>query len=120
MITLHGRNTHKGSPSWGKWVVIGSAAIFLATALVTGVYLTARTLALLFAAIVIAEALAPLIERMERRMPRGLAVSLVYLVLIALVVILLWFLTPNISDEANDIAARLPEFVEEVRSRFAG
>jgi predicted PurR-regulated permease PerM len=116
--TYRGQSRHPRTSSWGRWAAVGAAAIILAVVLVAGFYLTARTLALLFAAIVVAEALAPVVERLARRMPRGVAVSLVYLILIALVVALLWILIPNITEQARSISDEIPAFAEEVQNRI--
>ncbi len=94
--------------------VIVALALVLAVALVGGFWLTARTLALFFAAVVIAEAFAPLIERLERWMPRVLAVAGVYLLLIGVTIGTLWFVIPDLASQAADLAERLPEVAEEV------
>lgn len=89
-------------------------ALVLAVALVGGFWLTARTLALLFAAVVIAEAFAPLIKNLERWMPRALAVAGAYLVLIGLTAGTLWFVLPGLASQAAELMERLPEVAEEV------
>jgi predicted PurR-regulated permease PerM len=102
--------------SWGRWVVVVAAALVLAVVLVAGFYLTARTLALLFAAIVIAEAIAPLIDRLESKMPRGVAVGGVYLLLVGAVSGLLWFIVPELAGQASALADRIPDVADEVTS----
>lgn len=102
--------------SWGRWVVVGAAALVLAVVLVAGFYLTARTLALLFAAIVIAEAIAPLIDKLESKVPRGVAVGGVYLLLVGAVSGLLWFIVPELASQARALADRIPEVAHEVTS----
>lgn len=105
---------NRGGPSWGRWVVVGAAAIVLAVTLVAGVNMTANSLALLFAAIVIAEAICPLIDRMERWMPRGVAVIGIYSLLIGTVIGALWFVIPDLGSQARNIASQIPEVADEV------
>jgi predicted PurR-regulated permease PerM len=106
------RNRNGLTPA--RIVIIGAMALVLAITLLGGVWLTANTLALLFAAIVIAEAISPLIERMARFMPRGLAVGAVYLLLIGIVGGILWYVIPDLARQATTLAERIPEVTEEV------
>lgn len=105
---------NEGSPSWGRWAVVGAAAIILAVIFIAGVNLTAQTLALLFAAIVIAEAIVPLIDKLEQWMPRGVAVGVVYLLLIAIMIGALWYVVPDVINQATNLAGRIPEVADDV------
>lgn len=100
--------------SVARVAVIVAFALVLAVALIGGFWFTARTLALLFAAVVIAEALAPVITWMEKAVPRAIAVAGLYLVLLSAVAGILWFVVPDLADQATDLAERLPEVAEEV------
>lgn len=112
--THRGRGTNPEQPFWGRWAVVGAAAIIMATVVLVGVNLTAQALALLFAAIVIAEAIEPLIVWLERRMPRGLAVIGIYLILIALVIAGLWYVVPNIANQALSFAVNFPAYADRI------
>lgn len=103
-----------GPRSLGRIAVVGALALVLAVGLIGGYWFTANTLALLFAGIVIAEAIAPLIERMARFMPRGLAVGGTYLVLIGIVIGGIWYVIPDLASQATNLAGRIPEVTEEV------
>lgn len=100
------------SAAWWRGAVIGAGALVLALGLVIFIWLTARTLALLFVAIAIAEALSPLVEHMERRMPRVLAVGLIYGVLFCVTGGIGWFLIPQIVQQAERIAEEAPLLIE--------
>lgn len=112
--TGRAREPGRDTGSVARVAVMVALALVLAVTLVGGFWLTARTLALLFAAVVIAEAFAPLIKHLERWMPRALAVSSVYLVLIGLTAGTLWFVIPDLASQAAELTERLPEVAEEV------
>jgi predicted PurR-regulated permease PerM len=67
--------------------------------------------ALLFAAIAIAEALSPVVERLERRMPRPVAVIVVYAAFVLVLVGLGWILIPRLVDQAQTLADNTPDLV---------
>lgn len=106
--------------SLGKFAVMGAMGIVLAVALIGGVWLTARTLALLFAAIVIAEALAPLVDQLERRIPRGVAVATLYLGLGVLFGGLIWYFAPKLVEQAQDLTEQVPAAVERFQNVVEG
>lgn len=114
------RLTRPDTGSLARIAVIGAFGLVLAVILVGGVWLTAKTLALLFAAIVIAEALAPLMDRMGKVMPRGVAVAVLYLGLAALLSGLVWYLAPTIVKEAQQLADEAPSAIERLRNTVKG
>jgi predicted PurR-regulated permease PerM len=79
------------------------------------VWLLAKPLALLVGAIAIAEALAPPVDRLERRMPRALAVTVVYLLLGAALAGLAWLVVPRLAAQATTLAEEAPELIAEGR-----
>lgn len=108
------REPGRGTGSVARVAVVVALSLVLTVALVGGFWLTARTLALLFAAVVIAEALAPVVERLERWVPRAIAVAAIYLLLIAVIAGALWYVVPELASEAADLAERLPEVANDV------
>jgi hypothetical protein len=80
--------------AWWRGVLFGGAALALALGLLAAVWLLARPLALLLAAVVIAQALAPAAARLERWLPRALAVLLIYLVALLLIGGVGWVVVP--------------------------
>lgn len=98
--------------------LVGSAALGLVVVLLVAVWQFAEPLALLLAAIAISEALAPLVSRLERWLPRVAAVLLLYFVLVLLLVGIGALVVPAIVTQAQAAAESLPESIEVVRDRF--
>ena len=78
-------------------------------------WLLARPLALLIVSIVLAEALAPLVSRLERQMPRIVAIALVYLCLALGVGALTWILVPRLVDQGQLLVNEGPRLIERGR-----
>jgi predicted PurR-regulated permease PerM len=102
--------------AWWRAAAIAASALVLAFGTLASIWLLARPLALLFAAIAIAEALSPLVARLETRLPRPIAVTIVYLGLSLVLATLGWLVVPRLVDQAQDFADRTPEIVQRLRS----
>lgn len=94
----------------GEWrytlpMAVAIAAGFGALALV---HLLARPLGLLILAITLAQAMSPLADRFERRMPRGAAAALLYGALIGIFLLLAWLVAPDIAQQAGSLAGEAP------------
>lgn len=76
------------------------------------VYFLAKPLALLVLALTVANALSPFADRLERYMPRGLAVALIYVALFASIALLGWLVVPLVVDEAQRFAQTLPYLID--------
>lgn len=104
-----GRTTRRGS---GRGLVSHRGhrpvAFAGALALLAAVWLFARPLALVFAAVAIAQALSLPANWLARRLPRALAVALVYLALILALAGLGWPIVPRIVADAETLASRAP------------
>jgi predicted PurR-regulated permease PerM len=100
---------------WWKLLALVSFAFIAALALMQFVWLIARPLALLFGAIVIAEAMAPGVDKLERVMPRVLATLLLYAALVLGLVGLGWLVFPPLVSQAQDVVERAPELVDDAR-----
>lgn len=104
-------------PRW-QAAVIGSLALALALGFLWLIRLFARPLAILFLAIVIGEALEPVVAWLTRWMPRVLAVALVVVTFIGALVLLGLAIGPpfasemqHLSDEAPALLNRAQRFV---------
>lgn len=87
-----------------KVVVVLAAALF--------VYLLRDVLVILFLAIVIASAVHPFVNWLEtKRIPRLLAVIVLYLVLAALIGVFISLVVPVIASELNQLGSALPNFL---------
>lgn len=89
-------------------VVVGVAlALYL-------LYLLRRPISWLLISIFLALALAPMVRWLERRMRRGLAITVAYLGLLALPVLLIALIVPPLITEANNFADNVPEYARDV------
>jgi predicted PurR-regulated permease PerM len=92
-----------------------AAALVLGLGVLLGMRLVARPLAFLVIAIAIAEALSPPVAWLERRIPRGLAIFAVYLVVGAGLGALGWIVLPTMYGQVQELVVRAPELIERVR-----
>ena len=61
----------------------------------------------------------PVVDRLERHMPRTLAVSLVFLVMIVVVVVILLVLVPFVEHQISNFLAQLPTWIDWFQTRAA-
>ena len=61
----------------------------------------------------------PIVSRLERWLRRDVAVSLVFLVVVALLVLTLLLIVPLLVRETADLFNRLPSYLEQLQARFA-
>ena len=102
-------------PAW-RTALIGALALALALGLLGTVWLLARPLALLLAAVIIATALSPAVEWLERRLPRVFAILLVYLVVVLAIGGIGWVVVPPMARQAQGLITGGPELIESGRS----
>lgn len=97
--------------TWSRLIVF--AGIVLGAALGTLILLRlyAEPLVLLFMAVVIAEAIAPVVTRLERRMPRIAAIVVIYSLLLALVAGFIVFVIPPLAAESQKAANDMPHLL---------
>ncbi len=98
---------------WLVGVLIGT--FFIGLGIGNLLVLTSRPLSLLVIAITIAAALAPLVNWLQRRLPRWLAVILVYLALLIVVAAIFWFVIPALTDQAQQVINAVPGIVKQVQ-----
>ena len=97
------------------WYYILALCLAIAV-LVTFLYLVRQTLPPFIIAFAIAWLLDPLLDRLyERKVPRLLAISAVYLVFLGVFVIGLIFLVPAIIEQAKQLGHDLPGYAERAR-----
>lgn len=100
---------------WWKLLALVSLALVLTFGLLQFIWMIARPLAILFGAVVIAEAMMPAVNRLERIMPRVVATLLSYAVLVGVFVGIGWIIFPPLVTQAQDVVDRLPELIEDGR-----
>jgi predicted PurR-regulated permease PerM len=120
MPVMH-RGARPGEPGLRLLRRRGGMLIFFALALAVAfklldlAWLIARPLALLLVAIVLAEALAPLVSRLSRRLPRPLAIGLVYLALVLISAVIGWIMIPGLIGQGQEVAANAPDILQSAR-----
>jgi predicted PurR-regulated permease PerM len=102
--------------SWWQSAGVFAGSLAGGLAMLAGLVLFARPLALLFVAVCIAAALSPLADRVAKRMPRGRAILLIYaLLVLAFVIIAALLLTPLFA-QVRQLYERLPELQTQLQN----
>lgn len=90
--------------------------ISLGLSILAVIWIFARPLSLIIIALVIGEALAPLIAIASRRMPRSAAIIAIYLSFFLAMGTLFWFLLAPLVSEAQGLLLTLPELIEQAEA----
>ena len=106
------------SVSWRATLPL-ALSITLGLGLLITIQLVARPLAFLVIAVAIAEALAPVVDRLQRRVPRALAIGIVFGVLVAGVALTGWLVFPAVITQGRELLVRAPELVGRVQTWVA-
>ena len=101
--------------AYWRWTVPIAAAIILGFGTLVSIRYIARPIAMLIVAVAIATALEPVVDALSRRMRRGLAIALVYLLLTAAAVGVAWILIPTILAQGEELVKRAPQLAEQAR-----
>ncbi len=115
LAPLGNMNHRLRSESLWRGVLPLAAALVLGFGTLSGVHYLAHPLALLVIAITVAEALSPLVSRLERFAGRGVAVSIVYLSVAAVSTGLAWFIAPTVVTQGEQLVQAAPALTERVR-----
>lgn len=95
--------------------IAGAAALWAIGLALLFLYAVRDVLLLVFLAWLVAAGLRPGVERLERIVPRGLAVLLVYVVFIALVSLFAWLVVPPLVADLADFAERAPTTIDQIQ-----
>jgi predicted PurR-regulated permease PerM len=109
------RRLRLGGMPW-RYVLPATLALLLGFGILLGVRMIARPIGFLVIAIAIAEALRPVVERLERRMPRSAAISLVYLLVGGGFGVLAWIVVPVLIAQGQELLLRAPELIERIEA----
>lgn len=97
-------------------IEIGSGTIFRAILILLAiwlVYLVRNIVVLLFAALIVASAIEPIANRLERyRIPRAISVILIYLLILLVVGGVFGLMVPPLAHQVQQLAVSLPGLVE--------
>lgn len=96
-----------------------AAALVLGLGTLLCIWLAARPLAFLVIAISIAEALAPPVQWLSRWMKRGIAILLVFVVLIGFIGGIGWVVVPALFDQGQQFVSRAPELIGKISALVA-
>src|SRR5260221_6261896 len=78
------------------------------------------TLVLLLLAIILGEAIRPLVARLQRyRIPGAVAILLIYVVALSLIGVVLWLLLDPFTKEVSSLTQHVPQYVKEVQQWVA-
>lgn len=100
---------------WWKILALVSVALVLTFGMLQFIVMIARPLAILFGAVIIAEAMMPAVNRLQRFMPRVLATLLMYVALLAVFTGIGWIVFPSLVEQATEVVDRGPELIEDGR-----
>jgi putative permease len=101
-------STVQDVPPAGRLLLASATALFAVLVLVQVLSEITYPLALIFGGVVIAQGLAPIVAWLTPTVPRGLAVVLVYLVIVGLAGTAAWYFVPVLILEIAAFAERLP------------
>lgn len=104
--------------TWRSTLPIAAALVLGAGTLIL-IWLTAEAIGLLILAVTLAEALAPITERLDQHMPRWLAIIIVYVVLFALIGVIGWLVIPALIEQARSLVALVPKAMDKLRVLIA-
>ncbi len=74
---------------------------------------------LLFVVIILVMALAPIVDRWQAYMPRGVAVGLLFLLILGVLSLIIGLILPPLINQISDLAFNLPEYGEKLQSAFS-
>jgi predicted PurR-regulated permease PerM len=97
-----------------------TAASALGLARVRLIWEAGRALGLIVLALTLAAALSPIVDLLDKRMPRTIAVVCVYLAGAGLIVAIGWFIIPDLAQEMQELAERSPQLVADMQQPLRG
>src|SRR5688572_29827078 len=95
--------------------VLGAITLALSLALLWLAWMFARPLALLVAAIVLANALEPVVDYLLRWMRRTFAIATITVTAFAALAVAGLVIVPNVASQVDDVASTLPSLIERGR-----
>lgn len=116
-VSLRADNTGQAADGFPWWRLMSAIAIGIVLGVGTLAFfqLLAYPLVLFFLGIAISASLAPLVGRLDKRLPRSLAVILIYIILVLIFAGLLWVVIPPLVGQARDAAQRLPSLIQNLQ-----
>ncbi|MBI4495204.1 MAG: AI-2E family transporter [Chloroflexi bacterium] len=103
------------SSSGARLVLLGVVAAYAVGLLLLGLYLVREVLALVFIAWVLAAAMRPPVDVLSRRLPRTLAIAIVYLLALLVLVNLALLVVPPLVAQFLQLAQQFPDYLAVVQ-----
>lgn len=104
---------------WWWFVTAGAVALMLGLGFIQAIQLFARPLSFFLLGVAIATSLGPLVQRLERWLPRTLAVVLIYFLLILLLVGIGWIIFPPLVGSLQGFSQRAPDLLARLQRWLA-
>lgn len=104
---------------WLRTAAAGAVAIAGGLGILAFFWLLSKPLALLMLAIAIAAALDPEVELLARKLPRALAVVIVYIVVLAIFGVIGWVVIPPLISQFQQVITNLPKIIQQAQSWFS-
>jgi len=105
-------------------VDISTGIIFRTILILLGIwflYIIRDVVAILFIAIIITSAIEPIVSWMnQKRIPRSLGVSIIYILLFVVIGSIVYFLIPPFASQFQDLSQNFPSYVEKLAGFFRG
>ena len=101
---------------WLRVILAAAAALFLGLGMLVLTGLLAKTLALVFLAVSIAAAIAPVVALLQRRLPRSAAIILVYVLLALLLLGIIAVIVPALASQMQELVDRFPDLLEQAEN----
>lgn len=105
-------------------VDISTGIIFRTVLILLGIwflYVIRDVVAILFISVIVAAAIGPMVDWMnKKRIPRSLAVLIIYIILFSIIGTVIYFLIPPIVEQAKDFSQNFPVYVEKITGVFMG
>jgi predicted PurR-regulated permease PerM len=104
--------------AWWRSVLTGALALALGLGILGIAWQLARPIALVIFAVAIAQAMAPLVAWLERKIRRTLAIIIVYVTIIVFIGSILWIAVPQVVWQLQEIQIDFPALVDAARERL--
>lgn len=105
--------------SWWWWVSALAVALMVGLGALEMLGALLRPLGVLFLGMTLAATLAPIVAWLARRLPRALAVIVVYLALLLLLAAVIGVAIPAASSQVQQLSERLPDLIDQAQRLLA-
>jgi predicted PurR-regulated permease PerM len=100
---------------WWRATLAATLAIILGLGTLAGIRALGQPLAVLVIGLTVASALAPIVDLLDRWLPRAIAIVIVYLAFPALLALIGYFTLPPLINQLENVTSRIPEFVNQLQ-----